>query len=240
MNIEIHSDVVCPWCYIGLSRFDAALQAHPGREDVVVVHRPFQLDPEAPHEPVPHLEAYAAKLGDPERVAASVAELESAAAALGLPLRLDLAQRVNTFDAHRLIALAAQPGAGTDSSPGGPELQHAMAIRLMHAYFAEGRDLADHGELSTLAKEVGLTGVDVSAYLASDAGSDDVRVQLGEGRALGLDSVPTFVFEQRWAVTGAQSAETMGQVLLQIETAMLGGGGGGCCGGGGGGCACSA
>ncbi|MBA3525023.1 MAG: DsbA family oxidoreductase [Geodermatophilaceae bacterium] len=240
MNIEIHSDVVCPWCYIGLSRFDAALRDYPGREDVTVEHRPFQLDPEASREPVPHLQAYAAKLGDPDRVASSVAELESAAAELGLPLHLEQAQRVNTFDAHRLIALAAEPSSGSEQAPGGPHLQHETITRLMHAYFAEGRNLADHGELAAVAKEAGLTGVDVSAYLASDAGSAVVREQVGEGRALGVDSVPTFVFEQRWAVSGAQSAETMGQVLAQIETAMLGGGGGGCCGGGGGGCACSA
>lgn len=240
MNIEIHSDVVCPWCYIGLSRFDAALAVHPGREDVTVVHRPFQLDPEASTDPVPHLQAYAEKLGDPERVASSVAELETAAEQLGLPMRLDLAQRVNTFDAHRLVALAARPASGDDDAPGGPALQHETIRRLMHAYFAEGRNIADHGELSAVAKEAGVTGVDVGAYLASDAGSAEVREQLGEGRALGLDSVPSFVFERRWAVSGAQSAETMGQVLSQIETAMLGGGGGGCCGGGSGGCACSA
>ncbi|MGI8694193.1 MAG: DsbA family oxidoreductase [Geodermatophilaceae bacterium] len=231
MNIEIYSDVVCPWCYIGKRRFEKALAAHPGAQDVEVTWRPFQLDPEASTEPIPHLQAYAAKIGDQAKVDATVAELRAAADAEDLDLRLDLAQRVNTFDAHRLLGLAL-----TD---GGTELQHRVKERLMRAYFSEGRNVADHGELAALGKEAGLTGVDVSGHLASDAGVDDLKQQLGEGRALGLDSVPTFVFERRWAVSGAQSPQVMGQVLMQIEAAMLGGGGG-CCGGGGGGCACSA
>ena len=230
MNIEIYSDVVCPWCYIGKRRFEKALANFPGGNDVEVTWRPFQLDPEAPAEPVPHLQAYAAKIGDQAKVDATMTELQAAAAGEQIDLRLDLAQRVNTFDAHRLLDLALDQG--------GSPLQHRLTERLMQAYFTEGRNLADHGELAALGKDAGLTTVDVSGYLGSDAGGDDLRARLGEGRALGLNSVPTFVFERRWAVSGAQSAQVMGQVLQQIEAAMLGGGG--CCGGGGGGCACSA
>lgn len=235
MNIEIYSDVVCPWCYIGKRRFEKALTAHPGADDVEVTWRPFQLDPQAPTRPVPHLEAYAAKIGDQAKVDATVAELQTAAAGEDLELRLDLAQRVNTFDAHRLLNLAL--------AHGGSQLQHLVAERLMRAYFTEGRNIADHHELGSLAFEAGLTGLgdgqDVIGYLASHAGVDELTSQLDEGRTLGLDSVPTYVFQRRWAVSGAQSPQVMGQVLMQIETAMLGGGGG-CCGGGGGGCACSA
>ncbi len=202
----------------------------PGAADVTVTYAPFQLDPDAPVQPVPHLEAYAAKLGDPERARAMVGQLESAAAGEGLPLRLDQAQRVNTFDAHRLLDLAL----GT----GGTAVQQRLVELLMQAYFVEGRNIADHGELAALAKESGLTGVDVTAHLASDSGVAELSARLDEGSALGLDSVPSYVFERRWAVSGAQSPEIMGQVLQQIEAAMLGGGGG-CCGGGEGGCACS-
>jgi len=230
VNIEIYSDVVCPWCYIGKRRFEKALANFPGGNDVEVTWRPFQLDPEAPAEPVPHLQAYAAKIGDQAKVDATMTELQAAAAGEQIDLRLDLAQRVNTFDAHRVVALAL--------AEAGSEVQHRVVERLMRAYFTEGRNLADRAELAALAAEAGLTGVDVQAHLASTAGTDDVRAQRGEGRALGLDSVPTYVFERRWAVSGAQSPETMGQVLMTIEIAMLGGGGG-CCGGGGG-CACSA
>jgi len=230
VNIEIYSDVVCPWCYIGKRRFEKALATFPGGQDAVVTWRPFQLDPEASLEPVPHLEAYATKIGDQSKVDAAVAELEAAAAGEDLDLRLDLAQRVNTFDAHRLLNLAL--------AQGGSQLQHRVAERLMRAYFSEGRNLADHAELAAMAEEAGLTGLDVSGYLGSEAGVDDLKAQLGEGRALGLDSVPTYVFERRWAVSGAQSPQIMGQVLMQIEAAMVGGDG--CCGGGGGGCACSA
>ena len=231
MKIEIHADLVCPWCYIGKRRLEKALAAYPGAADVELTWWPYQLDPEAPNDPVPHEQAYADKIGDPERAATTLAEVQSAAAGEQIDLRLDLAQRVNTFDAHRVVALAL--------AEAGSEVQHRVVERLMRAYFTEGRNLADRAELAALAAEAGLTGVDVQAHLASTAGTDDVRAQLGEGRALGLDSVPTYVFERRWAVSGAQSPETMGQVLMTIETAMLGGGGG-CCGGGGAGCACSA
>lgn len=231
MKIEVHADLVCPWCYIGKRRLDKALAAYPGAADVELTWWPYQLDPEAPHDPVSHEQAYADKLGDPERAATVLVEVQAAAEGEQIDMRLDLAQRVNTFDAHRVVALAL--------SAAGIEVQHRVVERLMRAYFTEGRNLADHAELAALSAEAGLTGVDVRAHLASTAGVEDVRAQLGEGRALGLDSVPTYVFERRWAVSGAQSPETLGQVLLTIETAMLGGGGG-CCGGGSGGCACSA
>jgi len=231
VKIEVHADLVCPWCYIGKRRLDKALAAYPGAADVELTWWPYQLDPEAPHDPVSHEQAYADKLGDPERAATVLVEVQAAAEGEQIDMRLDLAQRVNTFDAHRVVALAL--------SAAGIEVQHRVVERLMRAYFTEGRNLADHAELAALSAEAGLTGVDVRAHLASTAGVEDVRAQLGEGRALGLDSVPTYVFERRWAVSGAQSPETLGQVLLTIETAMLGGGGG-CCGGGSGGCACSA
>lgn len=231
MKIEVHADLVCPWCYIGKRRLEKALAAYPGVEDIELTWWPYQLDPEAPADPTPHLAAFEAKVGA-EQAATSMRELEAAAAGEQIEMRLDLAQRVNTFDAHRLVALAL--------AEAGSEVQHRVVERLMQAYFVQGRNLADHDGLADLAAEAGLTGVDMRAYLASSAGVEQVRAQLGEGRALGLESVPTYVFERRWAVSGAQSPETMGQVLLTIEAAMLGGGGGGCCGGGGGGCACSA
>ena len=231
MQIEIYADVVCPWCYIGKRRFETALVAHPAAADVTVTWRPFQLDPEAPGVPVPHLQAYAAKLGDVDKLATSLRDLQAAAEGVHLDLRLDQALRVNTFDAHRVVALAL--------AAGGNEMQDRVVERLMSGYFTEGRDLSDHAVLADLANDAGLTEIDIKAYLASDEGVAQLREQLGEGRALGLDSVPTYVFERRWAVSGAQSPEVMGQVLTTIEAAMLGGGGG-CCGGGGGGCACSA
>lgn len=229
MKLEVYADLVCPWCYVGKRRLEKALASYAGADDVELSWWPYQLDPEAGTEPVPHLTALEQKLG-PEPAAAALAEIQAAAAGEGIDLRLDRAQRANTFDAHRVVALAL--------AEAGSEVQHRVVERLMRAYFTEGRDIADHAELAALAAEAGLTGVDVQAYLASTAGVEDVRQALEEGRALGLDAVPTYVFERRWAVSGAQSPEVMGQVLLTIEAALLGGGGG-CCGGGGGGCACS-
>lgn len=230
MKIDIYADVVCPWCYIGKHRFDQALAEYPGRADVEVTWRSFQLDPEAPTTPVPLREAYLAKLGGAEQADELIEQVNATAAAEGLTLRLDLAQRVNTFDAHRLLALAL--------AEGGRAVQDRVQDELGTAYFVEGRDIADHAELTAIAKQAGLDGVDVGAYLGSYAGTEELTAELGEGRARGLSSVPTFVFEQRWAVSGAQPTEIMLDVLAQVEQVLVTGGGG-CCGGGGGGCACS-
>lgn len=229
MKVEIYSDVVCPWCYIARHRFAAAMAEYPGSADVELTWRPFQLDPEADAEPVPVRDAYTAKLGSPEQADELIDQVSATASAEGIELRLDRAQRANTFDAHRLLALAL--------TEGGPAVQDRVHAELCTAYFVDGRDIADHGELAAVAKQAGLDQVDVEGYLSSDAGSAELRAELGEGRALGLSSVPTYVFERRWAVTGAQSPEVLRDILVQIEQALLTGGGG-CCGGGGGGCAC--
>ena len=205
MQVEIYSDVVCPWCYIGKRRFEEALSRFEGRDDVTVVFKPFQLDPNAPNVPTPVLDAYARKFGGPEEAARIMERVTSAAAPEGLDFHLEIAQRANTFDAHRLIAFADRHGR-----------QAAMKERLLQAYFIEGRHVGDHEQLAELAADVGLDQDDVAAFLASDDGVAELRADLLESLERGVSAVPTFVFEGRWAVPGAQDADTMLRVLETV------------------------
>src|SRR4051794_18030031 len=130
MLVEIYSDVVCPWCYIGKRRFEEALARRPDTADITVVWRPFQLDPNAPTTPSPVVDAYARKFGGEERAIQIVEHLSGVARDAGLDFHLDVAQRSNTLDAHRLLWFALERG--------GPALQGAMKERLLQAYFVDG------------------------------------------------------------------------------------------------------
>ena len=206
MLVEIYSDVVCPWCYIGKRRFEDALARFDGRDDVEVVWRPFQLDPHAPATPTPVADAYARKFGGPEQAAQIIDKMTATAAAAGLEFHLDEAQRANTFEAHRLIDRAAADGR-----------QSAMKERLLQAYFTEGPDIGDREVLVDLAGDVGLDSERIRAFLASDEGTAELREELVTGLERGVNAVPTFVFEGRWAVPGAQEADTMLRVLETVR-----------------------
>jgi predicted DsbA family dithiol-disulfide isomerase len=203
--VEIYSDVVCPWCYIGKRRFEDALSRFEGRDDVTVVWRPFQLDPHAPTTPTPVADAYARKFGGPEQAGRMIERVTTTAAGDGLEFRLDIAQRANTFDAHRLIDYAARHGR-----------QGAMKERLLQAYFVDGLDVADPSVLAGLAADAGLDAEDVRRFLASDERQAELREELMQGLERGVTAVPTFVFENTWAVPGAQDAETMLRVLRTV------------------------
>jgi predicted DsbA family dithiol-disulfide isomerase len=209
MLVEIYSDVVCPWCYIGKRRFEAALARFEGRDDVTVVYKPFQLDPRAPTEPTPVIDAYARKFGGPDEAIRIIERVTETAAPEGLDFHLDIAQRANTFDAHRLLAYAHERGRQTD-----------MKERLLQAYFVEGKNVADHNQLADLAAEVGLDRAAVAAFLASDEGVDDLREELRDSVERGITAVPTFVFAGLWSVPGAQDPDTMLRVL-EIVTEKL-------------------
>ncbi len=203
--MEIYSDVVCPWCYIGKRRFEAALARFEGAGEVEVVWRPFQLDPGAPVTPTPVREAYARKFGGPEAATAVIERVTTAAAGDGIELRLDIAQRANTFDAHRLLWWAEGHGH-----------QDELEEALMRAYFTQGRDVGDRGELAAIAGEAGLDPAAAAAFLASDEGRADVRAQLDQAYEKGITAVPTFVFAGTWAVPGAQEPDTMLLVLERV------------------------
>jgi predicted DsbA family dithiol-disulfide isomerase len=203
--VEIYSDVVCPWCYIGKRRFEDALRRFEGRDDVTVVWRPFQLDPHAPTTPTPVADAYARKFGGPEQAGRIIEKVTTTAADAGLEFHLGIAQRANTFDAHRLIDYAARHGHQDD-----------MKERLLQAYFVDGLDVADHAVLADLAADAGLDADDVGRFLASDEGRAELREELVQGLERGVTAVPTFVFENTWAVPGAQDADTMLRVLRTV------------------------
>ncbi len=200
VNIEIFSDVVCPWCYLGRSRFRAAAGAFDG--DVEVVWRPYQLDPGATGGGLTS-ELMAERFGGADKVAAMHEKMRGLMAEENLPYDPDRAIAVNTRDAHRVIAMAGEAG-----------VQDAVVERLFRAYHAEGRDLNDHAVLAELAGEAGLDGV--AGRLASGDADAEVTAQLDRARTAGVSGVPFFIFEDKWAVSGAQPTEFFAGALNEV------------------------
>jgi predicted DsbA family dithiol-disulfide isomerase len=200
LTVEIWSDVVCPWCYVGKRRFEKALAAFDYRDEVEVVWRSFELDPNAPpereHSGAEHLAAkYGMSVEQAERSNAQMTEL---AASEGLEYHLDRTRGGNSFDAHRLIHLAKDHGQ-----------QDRMMERLMRAYFTEGEPIGDAETLVRIALEM---GVDPRG-LANGAYGDAVREDEQLARRIGIQGVPFFVLGRRYGVSGAQPAELLLQAL---------------------------
>jgi predicted DsbA family dithiol-disulfide isomerase len=208
MKVEIWSDVVCPWCYIGKRRFEAALARFPQRSAVELVWRSFELDPSAvPSGQVQgtYADRLAAKYGRSLPQAQEMLDTMTATAAgEGLDFRFDLATGGNTFDAHRLLHLALARG-----------VQDALKERLDAATFTQGLSVSDHDALTALAVEVGLDEDEVRAVLASDRYADAVRADEQQAAAYGISGVPFFVVDGRYGVSGAQPAEVLLSALTQ-------------------------
>jgi predicted DsbA family dithiol-disulfide isomerase len=208
MQVEIWSDVACPWCYVGTARFERAV-AESG-VDVEVVYRSFELDPAVPPGQGPPLVDYLArKFGDKSRVQAAHARLTDAGAELGIDFRWSQMRRANTFDAHRLLAWTLH----TD----GPEAQRRLKKALLRAYFTEGREVADHEVLADLAAEVGLDRDDAAALLAADDEAEFVRAERAEAYGNGINAVPTFVVEGEWMIQGAIDTDKWIKALRHME-----------------------
>jgi predicted DsbA family dithiol-disulfide isomerase len=213
VQIEIYADMVCPWCYLGKRRLEAALARSPFAPDPILRWRPFQLDPDAPRPSEPLMRVLARRFG-PEGSQAAAADIVRAGAAEGLRFDYDRAVSANTFDANRVLWFADQPeavffGATADTQP---ELVEA----LHRAHFTDGLDLADHDVLIALAAEVGLDPDRVARLLSTREATADVRGQLARAHDLGITSVPTFVFAGTYAVTGAQDVRAMTSVLAEV------------------------
>jgi predicted DsbA family dithiol-disulfide isomerase len=204
VQIEVWSDVVCPWCYIGKRRLETALAQFPHRDEVEVVWRSFQLDPTIPEGEVhPTLPALAAKYGRPEaEMRASMRQLDELAATEGLDYDLANGVSGNTSLAHELIHLAAEHGLGAD-----------MKERLLHAHFEERRPVFDVEALVPLAVEVGLDEAEVRAALADRRYRRAVAQDAATAQALGATGVPFFVVDRTYGAAGAQPAELLLQVL---------------------------
>jgi predicted DsbA family dithiol-disulfide isomerase len=209
--VEIYSDIVCPWCYIGQHQFAEALERSPHGAEVEVAWRAFQLDPRARREPTPVFEAYARKFGGEDAAAAVIGRLTGAAAGVGLELRLDRALRVNTFDAHRLVWFA---GDGTR--------QWDLERALMQAYFVDGRNVADRPTLAAIAESVGLDPSEVETFLASEGGVAEVQSELASAADRDVLGVPTFFFAGRVGIPGAQDPDTFVKVIDRAVTRLEG------------------
>ncbi len=206
MKIDIWSDVVCPFCYIGKRHLEAALAEFAHRDDVTVHWRSFQLDPSAPAQSTQSMASMlSAKYGMTlEQAEQSNAKMTANAAAAGLDFHLDDARSGNTRDAHRLLHLAAEHG-----------LQDAAKERFLAGYFTEGAPIGDHEALTKLAVEVGLDEAEVRDVLASDRYGDAVDADIAQAHAYGVQGVPFFVFDEKFAVSGAQPVEVFTQALDQ-------------------------
>jgi predicted DsbA family dithiol-disulfide isomerase len=204
MKVEIWSDVVCPWCYVGKRRFQQALAAFPHRDAVEVVWRSFELDPSAPAQrPGPYAEHLAAKYGiDVEQAQLRMDGMAATAALDGLELRFDRARGGNTFDAHRLLHLAAEDG-----------VQDVLQERLMHATFTEGEPIGDHDVLVRLAGEAGVDAERARTVLSEGTYGDAVRADEEQARQLRISGVPFFAIDRTYGLAGAQPADVILQAL---------------------------
>lgn len=208
MLVEIWSDVVCPWCYIGKRRFEAAVhqfEAASG-EKVDVRYRSYMLDPGAPTEGQPVREVYEKKFGGPEAAEAVLSRVTAEAAGEGLDFNMDIAVRSNTLAAHRLLVLAERHG-----------VQEAVKERLMKAYFTEGVDVGDVETLTSYGAEAGIEAEVVRQWLAGRDGTDEVSEHLDTAAEHGFSGVPTYVVDRRMAIPGAQSVETFVDILTRVS-----------------------
>ena len=210
MHVEIWSDIACPWCYVGKRRFEAALASYEHRDEVQVTWRSFELDPSAPrereHDGATHL---AEKYGTSREEALAMHQrMTDTAARDGLEFRFDLARGGNTFDAHRLLHLAAAHGE-----------QDAMKERIMRAYLTEGELISDHAVLERLALEVGLPQDEVRDALATDRFAADVRDDERTAQSLGIHAVPFFVVDRAMGASGAHPPEALVELLRQARAA---------------------
>jgi predicted DsbA family dithiol-disulfide isomerase len=204
VKVEIWSDVVCPFCYIGKRQFELALGEFEHADEVEIEWRSFELDPTAPAERVGDQVQHLADKYGMSRADAIAAQdrVQASAARVDLAFDFERARGGNTFDAHRLIHLAADHG-----------LQGEMEERLFAAYFTRGEAIGDPAVLAAIGVELGLPADEVDRVLASDAYADAVRADEDEARSLGVTGVPFFVVDRAYGVSGAQGAETLLEVL---------------------------
>lgn len=207
MRIDIWSDLVCPWCWIGKHRLARALELLGDDAPAVEVHwHPFLLDSEADDTPVPLHEAYATKFGGAGRAAEILAQTQATARAEGLPMDFDRGQvRVTTLPGHRLMWLAAREG---DAA--------AVGEALFRVHFAEGRNLTDPEVLVAAGAAGGLDASRVRAMLESDEGQAEVQAALGRAQAMGIRAVPTFIIDGRQGIQGAHPPEALAEALRRL------------------------
>lgn len=213
--VEVWSDVICPWCYIGKRRFETALArlAERGITGFEVVYRAYQLDPGAPVDStIPALEGYARKFGGHDRAVEITNHVTSIAAAEGLEFRMDLALRANTRLAHRGLRMVLDRA--------GAAAQAAANERLMRAYFTDGENVGDPSVVACCCAVGDLSAGEVAAWLADGGSIVDVEADLAGAAELDITAVPTFVVDGRFAIPGAQDVEVFERVLAKLAAAQ--------------------
>ena len=205
IRLDIFSDPVCPWCYVGKANLDRALATHPDHPFQIQWH-PFQLNPDMPPEGVAKRAYLEEKFGGKARVDAVHDRLREVAKAAGVDMNPDKPQRMpNTLDAHRLIHWAGIEGR-----------QSPVVTALMRAYWVEGRDIGDPETLADIAAENGMDRDATLRLLQSDADADDIQARDRDARHKGVTAVPTFLIAQQYVVSGAQPPETWEQVIAEL------------------------
>ena len=209
MQLDVISDTVCPWCYIGKKRLDAAL-AERGKDDVVVNWRPYQLDPSIPAEGIDRKAYYERKFGA-ERAKAAGETIKEFGEAVGIKFAFEKIERSpNTLDSHRLIRWAGSAG-----------VQDKVVNLLFERYFEEGLDIGDHGVLLETAKEAGMDQDIVRDLLASDADLKLIQQEDYAAREMGISGVPCFLFEGKYAIVGAQETETLVRTFDKVASKLV-------------------
>ncbi len=204
--IDVVSDAVCPWCFVGKRRLEAAL-AQSGESDVAVRWRPFQLDPTIPPEGLDRRSYMRAKFRDDARLAEIHARLKALGAEVGIAFDFEAIQRSpNTLDAHRLIRWAGEAG-----------VQDELVERLFSAYFEQGRDIGDRETLTSIAAECGLDAETIRRRFVDADDLEDVRAEIEHAQRVGVSGVPFFIFANRLAVSGAQSSEVLARAMAEAR-----------------------
>jgi predicted DsbA family dithiol-disulfide isomerase len=210
ITIDVVSDAVCPWCFVGQKRLDKAVQLLPDIE-VAIRWRPFQLDPTIPPEGKDRKEYMRAKFGDGGRLEQVHANLEETGRAEGISFDFGAIKvSPNTLDAHRLIRWAATAGG---------DVQGHVARRLFQLYFEEGKDIGDHEVLIEAARECGMDEAVVRTLLATDADREAVRQEIETASRMGITGVPCFLIEGRYAVMGAQAPDALAEAIRKVSDA---------------------
>ena len=206
MNVEIWSDVMCPFCYIGKRKFENALKQFPHKEKIEVIWKSFQLDPTTVTDPsLNTIDNLAEKKGwSKQKAQETTAHVTNIAKQVGLDFHFEKAVVANSFDAHRLSHLAKKYGKQND-----------LEEKLFLAYFTEGKNTADHSTLLQIGKDIGIPAQEITDVLNSDTYANEVEQDIIEAQHIGVRGVPFFVLDRKYAVSGAQESETFLEALTK-------------------------
>ena len=205
-KIDIISDPICPWCYIGKTRLDRALELNPTHNFIIEWH-PFQLNPTMPKDGMDRREYLEAKFGGQKEAIEVYSNIDKTATETGLSLNFGGIKRTpNTIDAHRLIHWAGIEGR-----------QNSIIDRLFKAYFQEGRDISEHSVLTRIASAAGMDQEVVRSLLKSDADKEDIKARDTDARKRGIQGVPAFVVANEYVIQGAQTIDIWDNIIKEIQ-----------------------